>query len=189
MRCDSKNARSPRPCARLATSTGHFGKWHLDGLRGPGVPVLATDPRHPGAFGSDEWLSPAKFFDRDPLLSRQGRFEEFAGDLTNWSRWTTVSQAALAGCVASKGRLTREASASRRSSNGRKGSLRAARLRFRRPTGRPSRLRSAPPPSFTRPGRSPASSPRVETIAMRIESCVVECGPVLIYVQSTTTLP
>ena len=24
-------------------ATGHFGKWHLNGLRGPGVPILAED--------------------------------------------------------------------------------------------------------------------------------------------------
>lgn len=60
--------------------TGHFGKWHLDGFRGPGVPVLAGDPRHPGHFGFEEWLSVTNFFDRDPLMSRQGRIEAFTGD-------------------------------------------------------------------------------------------------------------
>lgn len=28
-------------------TTAHFGKWHLSGFKGPGVPVLASDPRHP----------------------------------------------------------------------------------------------------------------------------------------------
>jgi arylsulfatase A-like enzyme len=28
--------------------TGHFGKWHLNGLRGPGAPILETDHYHPG---------------------------------------------------------------------------------------------------------------------------------------------
>lgn len=60
--------------------TGHFGKWHLNGLRGPGVPVLASDARHPGKFGFDEWLSTTNFFDQDPLLSRGGTIEEFKGD-------------------------------------------------------------------------------------------------------------
>lgn len=60
--------------------TGHFGKWHLNGLRGPGVPVLASDDHNPGAFGFDTWLSVTNFFDRDPLLSRAGKFEEFQGD-------------------------------------------------------------------------------------------------------------
>ncbi len=61
-------------------STGHFGKWHLNGLRGPGVPVLASDSHHPGVFGFDEWLSVTNFFDRNPILSRRGEFEEYEGD-------------------------------------------------------------------------------------------------------------
>ena len=60
--------------------TGHFGKWHLNGMRGPGVPLLASDTHHPGVFGFDVWLSVTNFFDRNPILSRQGKFEEFAGD-------------------------------------------------------------------------------------------------------------
>tara|TARA_R110002073_G_scaffold336493_2_gene534082 strand:+ start:54220 stop:55749 length:1530 start_codon:yes stop_codon:yes gene_type:complete len=60
--------------------TGHFGKWHLNGLRGPGVPILGEDRFHPGRFGFDVWLSVTNFFDRDPLLSRRGKFEAFEGD-------------------------------------------------------------------------------------------------------------
>jgi arylsulfatase A-like enzyme len=60
--------------------TGHFGKWHLNGHRGPGAPILAGDPRHPGAFGFDEWVSASNFFDVDPLLSRGGKIEQFHGD-------------------------------------------------------------------------------------------------------------
>ena len=61
-------------------ATGHFGKWHLNGLRGPGVPILRSDSHHPGRFGFHRWLSVTNFFDRDPILSREGEFEEFAGD-------------------------------------------------------------------------------------------------------------
>jgi arylsulfatase A-like enzyme len=61
-------------------ATGHFGKWHLNGMRGPGVPILAEDTHHPGKFGFEEWLSVTNFFDRDPIMSRNGRFVEFAGD-------------------------------------------------------------------------------------------------------------
>ncbi len=61
-------------------ATGHFGKWHLNGLRGPGVPILASDDHHPGEFGFSTWISVTNFFDRDPILSRQGTFEEFKGD-------------------------------------------------------------------------------------------------------------
>lgn len=61
-------------------ATGHFGKWHLDGLRGPGAPILGDDVRSPGAFGFETWLSVTNFFDRDPIMSRNGEFEEFEGD-------------------------------------------------------------------------------------------------------------
>lgn len=61
-------------------TTGHFGKWHLNGFKGPGAPILRDDPRSPGAFGFDEWVSVTNFFDQNPLMSRQGAFEEFTGD-------------------------------------------------------------------------------------------------------------
>jgi arylsulfatase A-like enzyme len=60
--------------------TGHFGKWHLNGMRGPGAPILASDPRNPGKFGFDEWVSVSNFYDVDPLMSRGGKIEEFKGD-------------------------------------------------------------------------------------------------------------
>ena len=61
-------------------ATGHFGKWHLNGLRGPGAPILGDDSHNPGAFGFDTWLSATNFFDLNPILSRNGEFEEFTGD-------------------------------------------------------------------------------------------------------------
>ena len=61
-------------------ATGHFGKWHLNGLRGPGAPIFAEDTHNPGAFGFDEWLSATNYIDRNPILSRNGNFEEFTGD-------------------------------------------------------------------------------------------------------------
>lgn len=60
--------------------TAHFGKWHLNGYSGPGAPILANDAHSPGSFGFDEWLSVTNFFDRDPILSRKGKWEEFKGD-------------------------------------------------------------------------------------------------------------
>lgn len=60
--------------------TGHFGKWHLNGFKGPGAPVLRDDPRSPGAFGFDEWVSVTNFFDQNPIMSRGGEFVEFTGD-------------------------------------------------------------------------------------------------------------
>lgn len=60
--------------------TGHFGKWHLNGFSGPGAPVLAGDPRNPGAFGFDDWVSVTNFYDVDPLMGRKGIIEQFQGD-------------------------------------------------------------------------------------------------------------
>ncbi|WP_299530490.1 sulfatase-like hydrolase/transferase [Ulvibacterium sp.] len=60
-------------------ATGHFGKWHLNGLRGPGVPVFKEDTHSPGAFGFDSWITVSNFFDIDPIMSRSGVFEEFRG--------------------------------------------------------------------------------------------------------------
>ncbi len=60
--------------------TAHFGKWHLNGLRGPGVPVLASDIRNPGQFGFDEWLSVTNFFDIDPIMSHNGEVVEMKGE-------------------------------------------------------------------------------------------------------------
>ncbi len=65
---------------RAGYATGHFGKWHLNGLRGPGAPIFKGDSHHPGAFGFDEWLSVTNFFDRNPIMSRKGKIEEYAGD-------------------------------------------------------------------------------------------------------------
>lgn len=60
--------------------TAHFGKWHLDGLQGPGVPVLKEDPRNPGVFGFDQWLSVTNYFDIDPLMSKNGEICQFKGE-------------------------------------------------------------------------------------------------------------
>lgn len=60
--------------------TAHFGKWHLNGYKGPGAPVLADDPRGPGAFGFDEWVSATNFIDMDPWLGRNGVPEQLTGD-------------------------------------------------------------------------------------------------------------
>ncbi len=60
--------------------TGHFGKWHLNGHRGPGAPIFADDPHSPGKFGFDEWVSVSNFYDVDPLMSRAGEFEQMHGD-------------------------------------------------------------------------------------------------------------
>lgn len=70
----------PAALKEAGYATGHFGKWHLNGLKGPGIPLLAEDDHNPGAFGFDEWVSVTNFFDRNPLMSRKGVFEQFEGD-------------------------------------------------------------------------------------------------------------
>ena len=69
-----------RAMQRAGYATGHFGKWHLNGVRGPGVPVLISDPHHPGNFGFSHWLTVTNFFDMNPVMGRMGKFEEFQGD-------------------------------------------------------------------------------------------------------------
>jgi arylsulfatase A-like enzyme len=61
-------------------ATAHFGKWHLNGLKGPGVPILASDTHTPGTFGFETWLSVTNFFDRDPIMGLAGEFVELEGD-------------------------------------------------------------------------------------------------------------
>ena len=70
----------PQALKQAGYAAGHFGKWHLNGVRGAGVPILGDDANHPGRYGFDVWLSASNFYDRDPLLSRNGEFEEFKGD-------------------------------------------------------------------------------------------------------------
>ena len=69
----------PQALKDAGYTTGHFGKWHLNGLRGPGVPVFGNDTHSPGEFGFDSWLTVTNFFDLNPIMSRNGKFEEFEG--------------------------------------------------------------------------------------------------------------
>ncbi len=64
---------------KVGYSTGHFGKWHLNGLSGPGVPIFKDDSHHPGVFGFDHWLSVSNFFDINPLMSENGSFVDLKG--------------------------------------------------------------------------------------------------------------
>lgn len=59
--------------------TAHFGKWHLNGLKGPGVPVLKEDERSPSAFGFEEWITVTNFFDINPLMGYNGEIREYEG--------------------------------------------------------------------------------------------------------------
>jgi arylsulfatase A-like enzyme len=61
-------------------ATAHFGKWHLNGVKGPGMPILPNDLNHPGRYGFDFWLSMTNFFEMNPILSRKGKFEYMEGE-------------------------------------------------------------------------------------------------------------
>ena len=60
--------------------TGHFGKWHLNGVAGPGKPIRLDDPLGPGPFGFDEWFSVSNFFNLNWTFSRKGEEVKTAGD-------------------------------------------------------------------------------------------------------------
>ena len=55
--------------------TGHFGKWHIGS-------VQPNSPTSPGGAGFDQWLSGLNFFDNNPYLSRNGKYEQMKGDGT-----------------------------------------------------------------------------------------------------------
>jgi arylsulfatase A-like enzyme len=61
-------------------ATGHFGKWHLNGVSGPGKLIPASDPLNPGRFGFDEWFSTSNFFDADWSFSHNGQTVKTTGD-------------------------------------------------------------------------------------------------------------
>jgi arylsulfatase A-like enzyme len=60
--------------------TAHFGKWHLNGVAGPGKPIAADDPLGPGSFGFDEWFTVSNYFDQDWTFSRNGTNVTVRGD-------------------------------------------------------------------------------------------------------------
>lgn len=61
-------------------TTGHFGKWHLNGIRGPGKPISTEDAYGPGKFGFDTWLSVTNYFELDWTFSRNGENVKIPGD-------------------------------------------------------------------------------------------------------------
>jgi arylsulfatase A-like enzyme len=65
---------------RAGYVTGHFGKWHLNGVAGFGKPIAASDPLGPGRFGFDEWFSVSNWFDTDWTFSHNGESVKVPGD-------------------------------------------------------------------------------------------------------------
>ena len=64
---------------KIGYNTGHFGKWHLNGVRGPGVPIFEDDEYNPGEFGFDKWVSVTNFFDINPIMGDNGQITDFKG--------------------------------------------------------------------------------------------------------------
>jgi arylsulfatase A-like enzyme len=60
--------------------TGHFGKWHLNGVSGPGKVIKADDPCSPLRLGFDESFSVSNYFETDWTFSRNGVPEKTTGD-------------------------------------------------------------------------------------------------------------
>ncbi|MCY3019438.1 MAG: sulfatase-like hydrolase/transferase [Planctomycetota bacterium] len=60
--------------------TGHFGKWHLNGVAGPGKVMPDSDPLSPRNVGFDESFSVSNYFELDWTFGRNGVPEKATGD-------------------------------------------------------------------------------------------------------------
>ncbi len=60
--------------------TGHFGKWHLNGVAGPGKVMPDSDPLAPQNCGFDETFSVSNYFETNAVFGRNGVPEQTTGD-------------------------------------------------------------------------------------------------------------
>lgn len=60
--------------------TGHFGKWHLNGVAGPGKVIPNSDPLSPLNVGFDESFSVSNYFETDWTFGHNGVPEKVTGD-------------------------------------------------------------------------------------------------------------
>jgi len=60
--------------------TGHFGKWHLNGVPGPGKVIPETNPFSPRNVGFDTSFSVSNYFETDWTFGRNGVPENSQGD-------------------------------------------------------------------------------------------------------------
>lgn len=60
--------------------TGHFGKWHLNGVAGFGKQIPDTDPLSPRNVGFDESFSVTNWFDLNWTFSHNGNPQTATGD-------------------------------------------------------------------------------------------------------------
>ena len=70
----------PQALKKAGYTTAHFGKWHLNGVKGSAMPILPDDPNHPGHYGIDHWLSATNYIEMDPLMTRNGEFVGLKGE-------------------------------------------------------------------------------------------------------------
>ena len=61
-------------------ATGHFGKWHLNGVAGPGKVMPDSDPLSPRNLGFDESFSVSNYYETDWTFGRNGVPEKASGD-------------------------------------------------------------------------------------------------------------
>jgi len=61
-------------------ATGHFGKWHLNGVAGPGKVIPDSDPLAPRNVGFEESFSVSNYFETDWTFGRNGVPEKVSGD-------------------------------------------------------------------------------------------------------------
>ena len=61
-------------------TTGHFGKWHLNGVAGPGKVMPDSDPLSPRNVGFDESFSVSNYFETDWTFGHNGQPEKTVGD-------------------------------------------------------------------------------------------------------------
>jgi arylsulfatase A-like enzyme len=69
-----------RAVKTVGYSTGHFGKWHLNGVAGPGKIIPDSDPCSPRNFGFDESFSVSNYFEPDWTFGHNGVAEKTTGD-------------------------------------------------------------------------------------------------------------
>jgi arylsulfatase A-like enzyme len=65
---------------QVGYATGHFGKWHLNGVAGPGKVMPDSDPLSPRNRGFDESFSVTNYFETDWTFGRNGVAEKTTGD-------------------------------------------------------------------------------------------------------------
>ncbi len=61
-------------------TTGHFGKWHLNGVSGPGKVIAESDPLGPRKLGFDESFSVSNYFETNWTFGHNGEPEKVEGD-------------------------------------------------------------------------------------------------------------